>query len=68
MRVGRLGGRGEANPLVAVGELDVEEGHQGLKIKYIIIVLHLETDCGSAVGELGVEEGHQGLRKIDMNN
>merc|ERR1719436_190758 len=25
--VGRLGGRGEANPLVTVGELDIEEGH-----------------------------------------
>ena len=28
--VGRLGGRREADPLVAVGELDVEECHQSL--------------------------------------
>ena len=28
--VGSLGCRGEANPLVAVGELDIEERHQGL--------------------------------------
>lgn len=33
VRVGGLGGGGKAHPLVALGELNVEEGHQGLKTK-----------------------------------
>lgn len=32
VRVGSLRRCGEADPLVAFGELDVEEGHQGLKM------------------------------------
>lgn len=37
--VGGLGSRGETDPLVAVGELNVEERHQGL---YVVVTL--ETD------------------------
>ena len=33
VRVGGLGRRRESNPLVTFSELDVEEGHQGLKLR-----------------------------------
>merc|ERR550539_64003 len=41
--VGSLRGRGEANPLVAVGELDIEEGHQGLNV---VISSNLKAEGG----------------------
>ena len=35
--VGGLGGGGESDPLVTLGELDVEKGHEGLELKKKII-------------------------------
>ena len=43
MSVGSLGGRGEANSLVTMGELNVEERYQSLSIKRVSICSLLFT-------------------------
>merc|ERR1711884_165482 len=52
VRVGRLGGGGEADALVAHAELDVEERHEGL---YVVVAFHGHREGG---GEGDVRLGH----------